>query len=63
MWPIRLKKMPIDSTMAEFMNVAAMPPPAPRWLAGRLFMMLARLGEKKMPMPRPLRMMTSANTG
>ena len=27
---IRLKKIPIESTMAEFMKVAAMPAPAPR---------------------------------
>jgi hypothetical protein len=27
---IRLKKIPIENTTAEFMKFAAMPPPAPR---------------------------------
>src|ERR1700688_2271406 len=34
-----VKKMPIESTWAEELNVAAMPAPAPRWLDGRLFIM------------------------
>ena len=51
---IRLKKMPIDSTIAEFWNVAVMPAPAPRALPGRLFITSARLGEENMPMPIPL---------
>ena len=57
------KKIPIDSTIAEFMKVAAMPPPAPRWLTGSEFMIDARFGEKKIPIPSPLSTITSANTG
>jgi len=33
-----VKKMPIDRTWAEALKVPDIPPPAPRWLAGRLFM-------------------------
>ena len=51
---IRLKKMPIDSTMAEFWNVADMPAPTPRRSAGSEFMMPARFGEANRPMPTPL---------
>ena len=32
-----MKKIPIESTWAEFWNVWFMPPPAPRCCAGRLF--------------------------
>ena len=45
--------MPIDSTVAEFWNVAAIPAPAPRCRAGSAFMIPARLGEPNMPMPTP----------
>src|SRR5487761_587935 len=41
------KKMPMESTDAEFMKVAIMPPAAPRWLAGTEFIISARLGETK----------------
>ena len=57
---IRLKKMPIDSTMAEFMNVPAMPAPAPRWSGGRLFMIPVWLGAANSPMARPLRKISAA---
>src|ERR1700728_4206740 len=59
---IRLKKMPIDSTMAEFWNVADMPAPTPRRLAGSEFMMPARFGEANRPMPAPFRNRISANS-
>ncbi len=39
----------MESTWAEFMNVAFMPAPAPRWSGGRLFMTAIWLGEKNMP--------------
>src|ERR1700760_1984069 len=60
---IRLKKMPIDSTIAEFWNVADMPAPTPRCLAGSAFMMPARFGEANRPMPAPLRNRMAANSG
>ncbi len=47
------KKMPIESTSAEFWKVVAMPAPAPRRLAGRLFMIPAWFGEAKRPIPSP----------
>ena len=50
---ISVKKMPIDSTVAEFWNVALMPAPTPRLSGGRLFMIAARFGEANRPMPRP----------
>ena len=53
--------MPIDSTDAEFMNVAIMPPAAPRWLAGTEFIISARFGETNRPVPKPLRPTSSAN--
>ena len=40
------EQMPIDSTNAEFWNVAIMPPAAPRWLAGAEFIISAQFGEK-----------------
>src|ERR1700722_16809470 len=43
------KKIPMESTWAEFMKVAFMPAPAPRWSGGRLFMMAIWLGEKNIP--------------
>src|ERR1019366_4659194 len=50
---MRVKKMPIDRTWAEFWKVEFMPEPAPRCWGGRLFMTPARLGEPKQPMVRP----------
>ena len=54
--------MPMDSTWAEALKVAAMPAPAPRWLAGRLFMIPVWLGAMNMPMPIELRKITAAKT-
>ena len=51
---IKVKKMPIDRTMAEFMIVAPIPEPWPRWAGGSEFMMAARLGEANRPMASPL---------
>ena len=48
---ISVKNKPIDSTIAEFWNVAFMPAPAPRAPAGRLFITAARFGEVNRPMP------------
>ena len=47
------KKIPIESTRAEFWNVVAIPAPAPRRLAGRLFMMPAWLGDANRPIAEP----------
>src|ERR1700680_3530314 len=52
---IRLKKTPIDRTIAEFWKVLDIPEPTPRRSAGRLFMMPARFGEANRPLPMPLR--------
>ena len=46
---ISVKKMPIESTWAEFWKVWFIAPPAPRCSSGRLFMIAARLGEANMP--------------
>ena len=56
------KKMPMDSTDAEFMKVAIMPPAAPRWLAGTEFMISARFGAANRPVPKPLSATMSANS-
>src|SRR6516165_6399558 len=57
------KKMPIDSTMPEFWNVARIPDAAPRWRAGTLFMMPVAFGAAKRPKPITLRRMRAPNTG
>src|SRR5690242_2084097 len=59
---IRVKKMPIESTNAEFWKVAIMPPAAPRRSAGTEFIISAQFGEKNRPEPNPLRAITSANS-
>ena len=46
------KKIPMDSTKPEFVNVASMPEAAPRCLGGTLFMMAAVLGAANRPEPR-----------
>ena len=46
---IRLKKMPIDSTMPAFWNVARMPEAWPRSSAGTEFMMAVVFGGEKTP--------------
>jgi hypothetical protein len=53
--------MPIDSTVAEFMKVAVMPAPAPRWSAGTLFMISARFGAMNVPDPMPKANSSTAN--
>ena len=57
------KKIPTDSTWAEFWKVWFMPPPAPRSPGGRLFITAARLGEANMPIEMPLMNRIAANTG
>ena len=59
---IRVKKMPIESTNAEFWKVAIMPPAAPRRSGGTEFIISAQFGETNRPAPKPLRAMTSANS-
>ena len=56
------KKMPMDSTMPAFMNVARMPEAAPRSAAGTLDMISEVLGAENSPPPTPLRKISSANT-
>ncbi len=48
------KKIPIESTWAEFWKVVIMPEPAPRCSAGRLFITAARLGDMNRPLLRPI---------
>ena len=55
------KKMPIESTIEVFWNVVLIPPPTPRRLAGREFMIAARLGEANSPIPKPLAKRAAAN--
>ena len=57
---MRLKKMPIDSTMPPFWNVARMPDACPRSSAGTEFMMAVVLGGTNTPMPTPLRKRSTA---
>ena len=59
---IRLKNIPIESTIAAFWNVVLIPAPTPRRLGGRLFMMLARFGDANRPIPIPLSSNTKANS-
>jgi hypothetical protein len=59
---IRLKKIPIDRTWAEFWKVVFIPDPAPRCSAGRLFMTAARLGEPNEAMASPVKKSTIANS-
>src|SRR6202046_4026097 len=56
------KKMPMDSTEAEFMKVAIMPPAAPRASAGTEFIISARFGEANRPVPKPLIATMSPNS-
>ena len=46
-----MKKTPIESTLAELMNVASIPAPAPRCCGGSEFITPALFGEEKRPMP------------
>ncbi len=56
------KKIPMESTCAEFWNVVFMPDPAPRCCGGRLFMTPARLGEPKDAMAMPVTNSSTAKT-
>ncbi len=49
------KKIPIESTWAEFWKVVIIPDPAPRCSAGRLFMTPAWFGDMNKPLLRPMR--------
>jgi hypothetical protein len=57
------KKIPIESTWAEFWKVEFMPEPAPRCWGGRLFITPARFGEAKAPIERPFSRSSPANRG
>ena len=58
-----VKKIPIDSTWAEFWKVWFMAPPAPRSPGGRLFITAARLGEANIPIAAPMSSRIAAKTG
>ena len=58
-----VKKIPIESTWAEFWNVWFIPPPAPRSSAGRLFITPARLGDANMPIEMPVSPRISGELG
>jgi len=60
---ISVKKIPTDSTWAEFWKVWFIPPPAPRSPGGRLFITAARLGEANIPIEIPLKARIAAKTG
>ena len=59
---ISVKKIPIDSTCAEFWKVWFIPAPAPRCSAGRLFITPARFGEAKAPIASPIRKRIAENS-
>ena len=58
---IRLKNMPIESTMPEFVKVARMPDAWPRSFAGTEFMMAALFGAAKSPNAVPIKKSKTAN--
>ena len=60
---MRVKKIPMERTCPEFMNVVFMPAPTPRCSAGRLFITPARLGEPKHAMASPVKNKRMAKTG
>ena len=51
---IRLKKIPMERTCAEFWKVVFMPDPAPRSLAGRLFITPVRFEDPNDAMHTPV---------
>ena len=59
---IRLKKIPIETTWAEFWNVVFIPDPAPRCAGGRLFITPVRLGDPKAAMDSPEKKSRMAKT-
>ena len=58
-----VKKMPMESSIPEFWNVARVPEATPRAPAGTEFMIQAVFGERKPPIPRPITTSTAANSG
>ena len=60
---ISVKKIPIDSTWAEFWNVVFIPDPEPRCCGGRLFITAARFGEPKAAIISPVANSSTANSG
>ena len=56
-----VKKIPIESTWAEFWKVVVIPEPAPRCSGGRLFITAARLGDMNKPLLRPIMRSNGAN--
>ena len=58
-----VKKIPIDSTWAEFWKVWFIAPPAPRSPFGRLFITAARLGEANRPIAAPISSRMAPKTG
>ena len=55
------KKTPIESTVPAFWKVARMPDAAPRWLAGTLVMIAARVRRGEQAPPMPLTQIRTAN--
>ena len=60
---ISVKKMPTDSTWAEFWNVWFIAPPTPRCSGGRLDITAARFGEANNPIDTPMSSRIAPNTG
>ena len=60
---ISVKKIPIDSTCAEFWKVWFIAPPAPRCSGGSEFMIAARLGDANIPIEIPVSSSAAANIG
>ncbi len=58
---IRVKNTPIESTLAEFMNVASIPAPAPRCSRGSAFITPALFGDANSPIPIPFSSRIAAN--
>jgi hypothetical protein len=58
---IRVKKIPMESTWAEFWKVVFIPDPAPRCSGGRLFMTPARFGDPNDDMVIPVKNSRMAN--
>ena len=58
-----MKKMPMESTWAEFWKVVFIPDPAPRSCAGRLFITPVRFDEPNDDMNSPVTKSNTANSG
>ena len=57
------KKIPIESTNPEFINVARIPDAAPRWLTGAAPIIIEAFGAENAPVPMPLRRRMTAKIG